>query len=194
MQQPLQITFHGLQPSDAVEARVREKAAQLERFYPCITSCRVTVDAPHHHHHRGQLYAVRVDIRVPDAEIVVNRDHHADHSHEDAYIAIRDAFDAAVRQLQDYARHRRGKTKRHDEPEHGRITKLFRDDGYGFVQLPDGLDVYFHENAVTSGSLAALQVGDEVRVVTAEGEGEQGPKASSITPIGKHHPGIAARK
>jgi cold shock CspA family protein len=194
MQQPLQITFHGLEPSDAIEARIHAKTAQLERFYPYITSCRVTVDAPHHHQHRGRLYSVRLDIRVPDAEIIINRDHHADHAHEDVYVAIRDAYDAAVRRLQDYARHRRGETKRHAEPQHGRITKLFRDDGYGFVQLPDGLDVYFHENAVTSAALSALQVGDEVRVIIAEGEGERGPQASSVTPIGKHHPGVAPRK
>lgn len=194
MQESIQITFHGVAPSEAIERRIREKGEQLTRIHPDITSWRATVDAPHRHHHHGQLFSVRLDIRVPAAEIVVNREHHRDHAHEDVYVAIRDAFDAAARQLREHAEHRRGEVKRHSVPEHGRITQLFGDDGYGFVQLRDGLDVYFHENSVTSGTLAELHVGDEVRLVIAEGEGERGPQASSVTPIGKHHPGIPAKE
>lgn len=190
----IQITFHGLAHSEAIERRIRERAAQLTRSHGNIISWRATVDAPHQHHHRGQLYCVRLDIRVPAAEIVVNRGHNHDHAHEDVYVAIRDAFDAADRQLSERAQQRRGEVKSHAVPGHGRITKLFRDDGYGFAQLPDGVDVYFHENSVTSGTLAELRVGDEVRVVIAEGEGERGPQASSVTPIGKHHPGASIEK
>jgi cold shock CspA family protein len=189
MRESIQITFHGVAPSESIERRIREKAEQLMRLHPDITRCRATVDAPHQHHHRGQLYSVRLDIRVPAAEIVVNREHHRDHAHEDAHVAVRDAFEAAGRQLHEHAQQRRGDVKRHGAPEHGRVTQLFRDDGYGFVQLPDGLDVYFHENSVTSGSFAELHVGDEVRLVIAEGEGDRGPQASSVTPIGKRHPG-----
>ena len=191
MPEAIRITFHGVAPSEAIEARIREKAAQLARLHPEITNWRATVDAPHHHHHLGPLYSVRLDIRVPAAEIVVNREHHGDHAHEDVHVAIRDAFEAAARQLSEYARQRRGDVKRHGAPREGRITKLFRDDGYGFVQLLDGLDIYFHENSVTRGTLAGLHVGDEVRLVIAEGEGERGPQASTVTPIGKHHAGVA---
>lgn len=194
MQESSQVTFHGVPHSEALEGRIREKAEQLTRLHPYITSWRATVDAPHQHHHRGQLYSVRLDIRVPAAEIVVNREHHRDHAHEDAHVAVRDAFEAAGRQLHEYAQQRRGDVKRHGVAEHGRITKLFRDDGYGFVQMPDGLDVYFHENSVTSGTLAELHVGDEVRLVIAEGEGERGPQASTVTPIGKHHPGTVPKE
>jgi cold shock CspA family protein/ribosome-associated translation inhibitor RaiA len=190
----IQVTFHGLAHSETIERRIREKAAQLTRAHSDIISWRATVDAPHQHHHRGQLYSVRLDIRVPAAEIVVNRGHHRDHAHEDVYVAIRDAFDAADRRLGEHAQQRRGEVKSHGAPAHGRITKLFRDDGYGFAQLPDGVDVYFHENSVTSGALAELRVGDEVRIVIAEGEGERGPQASTVTPIGKHHPGPAVER
>jgi ribosomal subunit interface protein len=107
MQQSLQITFRGLPHSDAVDARIRERVTQLERFNSHVTSCHVTVEAPHQHQRQGQLYSVRIDMHVPDGEIVVNREHHLDHSHEDPYVAVRDAFDAATRQLQDYARRRR---------------------------------------------------------------------------------------
>jgi ribosomal subunit interface protein len=187
MQRPLQIVFHGIERSDAIEARVRKKAAALERFYDHITSCRVTVEAPHKHQHKGNLYSVRVDIHVPDSDIVITREPQARQAHEDVYVAIRDAFDAAVRQLEDYARKRRGKIKRHEAPGHGKVSRLFLDEGYGFVEMPDGVDVYFHENSVVDQAFSALDIGDEVRVVVAEGEGEKGPQASTVIPVGKHH-------
>lgn len=187
MQRPLQIVFHGIEHSDAIEARIRKKVSELERFYDHITSCRVTVEAPHKHQHKGNLYSVRVDIHVPDKEIVITREPQAHQAHEDVYVAMRDAFDAAVRQLEDYARKRRGSTKRHEVPDHGRVSQLFPDEGYGFVEMPDGLDVYFHENSVVDQGFSALDIGDEVRLVVAEGEGEKGPQASTVIPVGKHH-------
>jgi ribosomal subunit interface protein len=187
MQQPLQIAFRGVEHSESIEQRIRFKAAKLERFYDQITSCHVTVESPHHRHHKGNLYTIRLEIHVPGDEIAVGREHRFHHAHEDVYVAIRDAFDAAVRQLEDYARKRRGEVKRHDLPEHGNVTRLFPDEGYGFVQRTDGTDVYFHAHSVADGAFPTLHVGDEVRIVVAEGEGEKGPQASAIIPIGKHH-------
>jgi ribosomal subunit interface protein len=187
MQLPLQITFRGIDPSDYVERRIRAKVTELERFHDRITSCRVTVEAAHHHHHKGNLYSVRVDIRLPDKEIVAGHERHNDHAHEDVYVAIRDSFNAAVRQLEDHARKRRGEVKRHETPVHGKVSKLFRDDGYGFVETVDGMDVYFHENSVAGVPFPGLVVGDDVRLVLAEGEGEKGPQASTVVPLGKQH-------
>ena len=100
--------------STAVEADIREKAGKLEQFYDHIMSCQVVVEAPHSHHHKGNLYQVRIDMTVPDGELLVSHGHHhQDHSHEDVYVAIRDAFDAMKRQLEDYARKRRGDVKHH---------------------------------------------------------------------------------
>jgi ribosomal subunit interface protein len=124
MQQPLQITFRGVERSDSIEGLIREKAAHLERFYPNLTSCRVVVDAPHQRQHHGRLYSVRLDIRVPNAEVVVNKGDAREHEHEDVYVAIRDAFSAAVRQLEDYARHQRGEVKRHSRPAPDKLSKL----------------------------------------------------------------------
>lgn len=183
----LQITFRGVDHSDAIENRIREKAAALERFAQNVTSLRVTIDAPHQQHNKGNMYSVRIDLRMPNHELAVSRAHRHDHSHEDVYTAIRDAFNAVTRQLEDHLRRQRGSVKHHTIPDHGRVTKLFPQDGYGFVESHDGTDVYFHENAVV-GSFAALAVGDEVRLVRAETESERGPQASTITPIGKHHP------
>jgi ribosomal subunit interface protein len=114
MQDYLQITFLGVEKSDAIEERIRSKVTGLERYGQAITSCRVTVDAPHQHHHKGVLYSVSIDLRVAGTEIVVNKEHRHDHAHEDVYAAIRDAFDAAGRQLEDHVRLRRGDVKRHD--------------------------------------------------------------------------------
>lgn len=90
----LQITMREMAHSDALEADIRRKVAGLERVYSRILVVKATVEAPHHHHRRGNHFAVRLDIAVPGAEILVNREHD-----EDVYVAVRDAFQAARRQL-----------------------------------------------------------------------------------------------
>lgn len=108
MEIPLQITLRGVAHSDAVEAAIRDKTAKLEQFHPRITACRVVVEVPGRHHYKGKEYVVSIDIKVPGGEIVVDRDHS-----EDVYVALRDAFDAARRKLDDHARVKRGEVKSH---------------------------------------------------------------------------------
>jgi ribosomal subunit interface protein len=110
---PLEISFRNMDPSPAVEARIREKAAKLERFHDRIIGCTVVVEAPHRHHHKGKLYSVHIDISVPGADLVVDRAKPLDPSHEDVYVAVRDAFNAAARQLEDHTRRMRGDVKSH---------------------------------------------------------------------------------
>lgn len=107
MQLPLQITFRDMPASDPIEERIRERASKLERFHDRITGCKVVVSAPHRHQHKGNLYSVTIDLTVPGGEVVVNNDSSDKQSHEDVYVAIRDAFDAAERQLESFARKRR---------------------------------------------------------------------------------------
>ena len=107
----LQITWHGVEASEALEADIRAKAEKLGVFYDHIMSCRVVVEAPHRHHHKGNAYHLTVTLTVPDTELVVSRDPGADPAHDDMYVVIRDAFDAMRRQLQDYVRVRRGQSK-----------------------------------------------------------------------------------
>ena len=187
MQVPLQISFRNMHPSDAVEARVREKAARLEKYFDRIISCRVIVEAPHRHHRKGKLYTVRIDLTVPGRELVVTRNNSEDHAHEDVYVALRDAFNAAARQLEDHARKARGEVKTHETPLAGKVARLFPQQGYGFVELTDGREIHFHQNAVVSGQFEKLNVGAEVRLVVAYDESPHGPQASTVTPIGKHH-------
>jgi ribosomal subunit interface protein len=113
MRIPLQITIRDMEHSDVLETHIREKAEKLDEFCDHITSCRVVVDEPHKHHHQGKQFGVRIDIGVPGNEIVVN--HHHD---GDVYVALRDAFAAAKRQVEEYARKQRGAVKTH-EPKRG---------------------------------------------------------------------------
>lgn len=125
MQQPIQISFRNVDPSEAVEANIRSKIDWLETFYDRIQSCRVVVEVPHRHHRQGKIFQVRVDLTVPGGEIVVNRESGLNGAHEDVYVAIRDAFDAARRRLEEYARRQRGETKTHDATARPGISRNF---------------------------------------------------------------------
>lgn len=180
MQLPLQITVRNVALSEVAEGDILEKTAMLDEYYNRIISCHVIVDAPHRHHHKGLLYDVRIDLTVPGAELVIKRE-----PNEDIYVAIRDAFDAARRQLEDFARRQRGDVKTHETYPHGRVTQLFPEEGYGFLETPDGREIYFHRNSVLHGGFKKLAIGSEVRF--AEEEGEKGPQASTVALVGKHH-------
>jgi len=186
MQLPIQITFRGIPPSAAIESTIRDKAAKLDVLYDRIMGCRVVVEAPHRHHHQGKLYHIRIDLTLPGGELVVNRDPAQHHASEDAYVAIRDAFDAAARQLENHARRRRADVKTHETALHGRVAKLFTEHDYGFIESSDGREVYFHRNSVLDDAFPKLAQGDEVRFT--EEEGEKGPQASTVRLVGKHHP------
>lgn len=186
MQVPLEIKFHNLDPSPAIEDAVRRRTAKLERFSPDIVSCRVTIEVPHRHQTQGNLYGVTVDLRMPGGEVVASRKPAARHDHENLYVALRDAFRAARRQVQDHVRVQRGKTKVHDVPRHGRIAALHPERGFGRIATSDGRDIYFHRNSVRNADFKRLTPGLEVRF--NEEAGDQGPQATAVHLIGKHHP------
>jgi ribosome-associated translation inhibitor RaiA len=107
MHLPLQITLRNLAQSDDVDQLIRERADRLQHFHSHLVSCRVVLELAGHQH-QGKLFVVRIGLKVRGAEIVV------DHQHdEDVRIAIREAFDAARRQLEDQARLQRGDVKFH---------------------------------------------------------------------------------
>ena len=133
---PVRIAFRNMAPSAAIERNLRERAAKLETFFERITGCRITVEAPHRHHQKGKAFQVRIDLSLPGGEIVINRapkrlsagkaTHTEDETklsenhrpskhgaHEDVYVAIRDAFNAAGRKLQDHVRRQSGAVKAH---------------------------------------------------------------------------------
>jgi ribosomal subunit interface protein len=185
MQQPLQITFRHMEPSAALEAKIRERTEELERFHERITGCHVVVEAVQSRHQQGNLYRVGIDLTVPGGELAVNRAPDEHQSYQDAYVAVRDSFDALRRKLEDFARRHRGDVKYHEPPPHGRVHKLVPLEDYGIITSSDGREIYFHRNSLLNSTLEELRIGDEVRF--AEESGDQGPQASSVTLAGKHH-------
>jgi ribosomal subunit interface protein len=179
MKTPLQITFRDIEHSDAIEAHIRDKAEKLETFFEPIMSCRVVVEMPHQHKHQGKAFTVRVDIGVPGKEIVVNRDRH-----EDVYVALRDAFDAATRQLEDYGRRLRHETKAHPQEFTGLVVRLVPEEGYGFIRRADGNELYFNSDNLVNINFDQLQEGVEVKFI--EEMAAEGPQAKRVS-IGHHH-------
>ncbi|MEB2310417.1 MAG: HPF/RaiA family ribosome-associated protein [Sorangiineae bacterium] len=107
---PTQITFQEMESSPAVEARVHESVEKLARFHDRLTSVRVAVTAPHRHHHKGKTYSVLVSVTLPGAELVASADA-PDRAHLPVQTAVRDAFVAVTRRLDEHARRQRGEAK-----------------------------------------------------------------------------------
>lgn len=101
---PVQITFRNIEPSAAIEAEIRSKAAHLERFSDRLRSCHVVIETRHRSRKHGTIYNCAIDLDMPKRRITVGRVGRHNHVHEDIYIAIRDAFDAATRQLREHMR------------------------------------------------------------------------------------------
>jgi len=185
---PLQITFRDIPASEAIEAKIRDRVAKLRKLNNRITRCNVVIEELQRHRKTGSLFNVRVEVGVPGRDpVVVSRTPTGRVSHEDAYVAVRDAFDALERRLEELGRRMRGDVKHHSTPPHARVLRVDPLEGHGFIETSDGLEIYFHENALVSGKLSDLTTGSEVRFTLVEGEGLKGPQASSIQPIGKHH-------
>jgi len=185
MNVPLQIAFHNLDSSESVKALIEEKAAWLERYHDRITACRVIVQAPHRSHRQGNQYLVRIDLTVPGSEIVVTREPHPHTLAQDLHVAIRDAFEVARRRLEEHSRRQRRDVKCHEPAPQARVSKLFAEDGYGFIETPDGRELYFHQHALVNGDFKHLEVGSEVSFV--EEAGEKGPQASTVRMVGRHN-------
>lgn len=193
---PVQLTFRSMDPSPEAEDWIREEAAKLDTFCPEIVSCRVAVDVPHREREWGNPYQIRIDLSVPGKELAVTHEPNLHSSaqrlrrtskakslevrapYKELHLAIREAFKAVRRQLQDYVRLRRREIKTHAETPRARVSRLFPEEGYGFIATPGGREVYFHRNSVLDGEFGRLEIGSEVNF--AEEEGEKGPQASTV--------------
>lgn len=181
MQTTPRISFDDLPVDEQVRDAALEHIDALERFWDRITSCDVVIAQPHRRHREGRLYSVRIDLAVPGGEVVVNREHHLDHAHEDVFVAMRDAFAAAARQLEDRVRRLRGAEKAHTERPRGQISQLFPLQGYGFLETPDGREIYFHRNALSDPDFRAADIGTPV--FFREEAGDEGPQATVVQVI-----------
>jgi hypothetical protein len=104
---PVTVTFRDMHPSPSVDAFVRRWATRLERIDPHIQRCDVTIDQPHLHHERGNIFRVQILIAVPGREIAVSQEPGENGAHDDVRVAVRDSFRAARRQLEDHVRRQR---------------------------------------------------------------------------------------
>ncbi len=172
------ITIRNLPRSDAIEGHIRDKIEKLDNFCPRIMSCRVVLEQSQKSKHQGKLYNARIDVTVPGHELAVNRI-----QDEDLYVAIRDAFFAARRKLQNLARRQRGEVKAHELPLHGRILRVYPKEEFGFIES-NGDEYYFSRTNVAYPGFDELEIGTEVTFLAAPAD--DGLHANRVT-AGKHH-------
>jgi len=113
---PLQITFRDLPSSAAVEAQIRERAESLERVFDRLTSCRVIVEGRHRPQRAGRVAHLCIELTLPGKVITIGRGATEFQAHDDVFVAVRSAFDAARRRLDRHARRRRSEVKGHTLP------------------------------------------------------------------------------
>ena len=181
MQVPLEISFHNLPSSDWVEQAIREHVGKLERIYPRLVGCRVSVEALHKQHRTGNIYDVHIELRLPGGERVVSREPHRakeKYAHPDIKRSLRDAFAAAERQLKDYKQLQAGEVKVHDALFQGQVAQIYPLEDHGFILTNEGTQLYFHRNSLLDGDFAKLKRGDVVHYVPAEGD--TGPLARKV--------------
>jgi cold shock CspA family protein len=191
------VTFRGLDRSEALETDILTRLRKLETYYPRVVGGRVLVELVHRHHEAGNRFHVRIDLTVPGDEIVVSHEAglHAtaqdvdtekltkaaesDPERKYAAVAVRDAFNAARRRLQDYARRQRGSVKTAARRSRGRVSQLFPVDEYGYIEAENGHEVYFQRSSVLENAFDRLAVGRAVSFT--EERGDKGPQASTVT-------------
>jgi ribosome-associated translation inhibitor RaiA len=116
MDRPLELVFHSMDPSPALESLVRERVERLEHFYPRIVGCRVAIELKNKAHRVGvDLPEIHIELNVPGQMLVVKREPQTRerNSASDTAVAIREAFDTMAVQLKDYKRRQAGDVKSH---------------------------------------------------------------------------------
>jgi ribosomal subunit interface protein len=174
MEVPLEISTRRLDLTPSLEAELRERSDKLDRLYGRLTSCRIAVEGPSNHHQEGGPYRVRIDLTVPGSELVASKEAAT------LAVALNDAFEAAERQVKEFAERRRGYVKTSETSPRGTVVRIFPDEGFGFLTGEDGREVYFHRNAVLEPGFEALEVGSTVRYAVEQGF--EGPQASTVDP------------
>jgi cold shock CspA family protein/ribosome-associated translation inhibitor RaiA len=191
MQTPVEIDFQDLESSDQLRACVRRNISMLEERFGRITACRVVIRGPSERHRKGGAFDVSIQLSLPQGRGVDiggsegrARDAETDNRLLDPVVALNDAFKRARRRLQDHARRMQGHVKAHDGPPIATVARFDDDAGFGFLETPDGREVYFHKNSILDGG--TRQVTPGTRVTFFEEMGDKGPQASTVRVLGKH--------
>jgi cold shock CspA family protein/ribosome-associated translation inhibitor RaiA len=190
MDAPLEIRFHNLDPSAAMETAIRERVDRLNKLYPRLTRCLVAVEAPHRQHRKGNQWEVHIDLWVPGGHLAVTREPHRTrdkYANPDVYTAMRDAFDVAERRLLEYKQQINGDVKPHEDFFHGQVSVLHPDRDHGFILTNTGTQLYFHRNSLMDGALEDLAAGQPVHYI--ETVGDTGPTAAKVWPASEHRGG-----
>jgi cold shock CspA family protein len=185
MQVPLKMTFRNVEKTTAIETLIRKQATKLERVCPYLVSCQISIEKPQAHQKSGNPFRVRVAVTVPpEHKLVTIRDAGEGDLHERLSTVVRRAFDATQRQLKKLVDKQRGAVKAHPAQEvAGFVLRLFRDEGYGFIESVDGREIYFHEDSLRAGEFDRLEIGTGVQ--WNEEQGEEGPQASFVKIVDK---------
>ncbi len=183
MQVPLEISYRNIRKNDDIDDLIREKVKKLERVCDHITSCRAAIEKPIEAPNTGNPFRVRLDIRVPPGHsVIVRREPGEGVIPNNLSAVIRDAFEAAKKQLERLSARQRADVKTHPQQEVTAIvSQVFPDEGYGFLQTINGREIYFHKNSILHNKFDELKPGTGVRFF--EEEGEKGMQASSVLVI-----------
>jgi cold shock CspA family protein len=177
---PVQVIFRDMAPSAVIQSRAIEYGQRLMRFHPRLINCRVIIAAPEGKHHRKRFYDVRIHLALPRGSLEVGRGSQRDERHTNVYAALRDAFAAAARQLEDKSRRLSGRVKHHETRPHGAVKLVRPEESYGVIETPYGDSIYFHANSVVGGAFQRLKPGDKVRYVLASDGTGAGLRASTV--------------
>jgi cold shock CspA family protein/ribosome-associated translation inhibitor RaiA len=185
MQVPLAITYRYVEKNDAIEELIRKKVAKLEQVCDYMISCQVAIEQDQKFQRSGSPFRVRIDMVVPPGhELVVKRESSGGEIHDKLPEVIRDAFNAARRQLQKLTERQRGRVKSHPEQVMAAIVaRLFPEEEYGFLKTLEGQEIYFTRNSVANDEFDRLEVGTGVNFVAQEGE--KGLQASTVRIVDK---------
>jgi len=174
MKVPLQITMRNMKHSPAVKERIKEKADKLNQFSDKIISCQVVIEQEQSHRQNGAVHTVRLHLTIPGKDLIVNRNHE-----ENLYLAITQAFDDMVRQLEETSRIMQGDIKHHPPVIHGEIARLFGQDQFGFILSSTGDEYYFNADNLVKQRFDNLKVGMPVQFI--EKIGDEGLKACRVS-------------
>jgi cold shock CspA family protein/ribosome-associated translation inhibitor RaiA len=178
---PLEIAFHNVEPSAEIEGLIREHVGRLEKLYPHLVGCRVSVEMLHKQHRNGNVPEVHIAIRVPGREIAISREPHRAKQRRAApniHTSVKDAFRAAEKRLKDFKDLQYGEVKKKEMPIQGYISQLVAEKNYGFIATGNGEELYFHRNAMANGEFDGLREGEAIHYSVVAGD--KGPSAGRV--------------
>jgi ribosome-associated translation inhibitor RaiA len=179
-----EISFHGIQHSDALESWVHRRLHKLEHFADDIQWIQVTLESPHRQPHKGTLQAtVEVSLRGDQAVAKREARPHSVHDNADANACVGGAIDAVAEQLEHKLSKRREQHRHEEGPQTGRIVRLNPEARFGFVETAGGMNLFFNDAHCEDMEFGDVEEGQMVRFAPSGVEGAYGPQVAWIKPV-----------